>query len=84
MTGRVQGVGFRWWLRERARKLGLRGWVRNLADGRVEIIAAGLPEALDELERLAKEGPPGAVVAGVSREKAASFFELPFPFAIRT
>jgi len=49
--GLVQGVGFRWFVKSRAEALQVRGWVRNLPDGSVEICAAGSPEALQELHR---------------------------------
>lgn len=84
VRGRVQGVGFRWWLRERARELGLSGWVRNLPDGTVEVVAAGPRAAMQRLERLVESGPPGAAVAEVVREDLTASSELPFPFTIRT
>ncbi|HWP03965.1 MAG TPA: acylphosphatase [Gemmatimonadaceae bacterium] len=84
VRGKVQGVGFRWWLRERARELGLRGWVRNLPDGTLEVVAAGPRAAMQRLERLVQSGPPSAVVAEVVREDLTASSELPFPFAIRT
>lgn len=62
VTGIVQGVGFRWFVRERARRLGLAGWVRNLPDGTVEVMAAGDPGQLDLLRGELKRGPTGAVV----------------------
>jgi acylphosphatase len=62
VRGHVQGVGFRWWTRCRARELGLVGWARNLEDGRVEILAQGPREACDQLLRLLSlPGPPGRV-----------------------
>ncbi|EWT00140.1 acylphosphatase [Intrasporangium oryzae NRRL B-24470] len=57
VRGRVQGVGFRWWTRARALELGLVGHARNLADGRVEVVAQGSPEALARLETLLREQP---------------------------
>ncbi|HKO16627.1 MAG TPA: acylphosphatase [Gemmatimonadaceae bacterium] len=63
--GRVQGVGFRWFVLERARELGISGWVRNRADGCVEVAASGQVEALERLRRFLQEGPPGAHVAQV-------------------
>jgi acylphosphatase len=74
ITGRVQGVGFRWWVRRRAEGLGLTGWVMNAPDERsVELVAEGPPDALDELERLVRHGPSGAVVDAVdARREAAS------------
>lgn len=63
VTGRVQGVGFRWWVRTVAARLSLTGWVTNLDDERsVELVAEGTPAALTELERLLHQGPSGAVV----------------------
>jgi acylphosphatase len=70
ITGRVQGVGFRWWVRRHADGLGLTGWVMNANDERaVELVAEGAVEALDELERLIQHGPPGAVVEAVERQR---------------
>ncbi len=57
VRGRVQGVGFRWWTRSRALELGLRGWARNLPDGRVEVLAQGDPAACDRLLALVEESP---------------------------
>lgn len=65
VRGRVQGVGFRWYVRELARKLGLSGWVRNCPDGAVEIAAEGSEESLQRLQRELRIGPPGAVVSSV-------------------
>jgi acylphosphatase len=66
VTGRVQGVGFRWWVRSAADRLGLTGWVMNGNDERsVELVAEGSAGALDELEGLLREGPPGAAVEQV-------------------
>jgi acylphosphatase len=62
VSGMVQGVCFRASARERARALGLTGVVRNLSDGRVEIIAEGPKDKLDALSRWARRGPPGARV----------------------
>jgi acylphosphatase len=65
VSGRVQGVGFRWWTRSQAVRLGLDGSVRNAADGSVEVFARGEQEALAELRRLLATGPSGARVDGV-------------------
>jgi acylphosphatase len=65
VTGRVQGVGFRWWTRLQARHLGIEGTVRNTADGSVEVHARGEAAALDDLRRRLSSGPPGAHVASV-------------------
>ncbi|HMC56437.1 MAG TPA: acylphosphatase [Gemmatimonadaceae bacterium] len=62
VTGIVQGVGFRWFARERARRLGLDGWVRNLADGSVEVLATGESGQLQLLRDELQRGPDGAVV----------------------
>jgi acylphosphatase len=63
--GRVQGVGFRWWTRDQARRLGLTGTVRNAPDGSVEVQVCGTPDAVREMGRLLQEGPPLARVDGV-------------------
>lgn len=62
VRGRVQGVGFRYTFRERALRAGVRGWVRNLADGRVEALLQGPASAVDEVLAFARGGPPGARV----------------------
>ncbi len=62
VTGMVQGVGFRWFVRERARRLGLKGWVRNLPDGSVEVAASGDPGQLELLKEELQRGPRGADV----------------------
>ena len=73
VSGRVQGVGFRAATRAEARALGLAGSARNLADGRVEVLAEGLPAALDALQDWLHRGPPLASVEQleVSAEPAA-------------
>ena len=71
VMGRVQGVGFRWWVRSAADRLGLTGWVMNSADERsVELLAEGPAAALDELERLLEHGPPGAIVDRVEASRS--------------
>jgi acylphosphatase len=62
ISGRVQGVGFRMFVRRLAAELKLKGWVRNLRDGRVEAWAQGPLPMLEEFETLLKDGPPNAVV----------------------
>jgi acylphosphatase len=69
VTGRVQGVGFRWSVRRRAQHLGLSGYAANRADGTVEVEAEGTPSHLDELEEFLHMGPPGAGVAEVSARR---------------
>lgn len=65
IEGRVQGVGFRWWSSREAGRLGVRGWVRNLPDGAVELHGAGAASSLEELERRLARGPAGARVETV-------------------
>ncbi|MEJ2203086.1 MAG: acylphosphatase [Gemmatimonadota bacterium] len=67
VSGRVQGVGFRWWTQRTGRALGLGGHVRNLPDGSVEVHARGPAQSLDAFERALKEGPPAARVHEVLR-----------------
>jgi acylphosphatase len=65
VSGRVQGVGFRYFAQAVASREGLHGWARNLPDGRVEISAEGDREALDRFEHAVRHGPPGARVDDV-------------------
>lgn len=69
ISGRVQGVGFRWAAAEAARGLGLRGAVRNLRDGRVEAVLDGDPAAVDEMVGWLHHGPPTATVESVEVEE---------------
>ncbi|APH56386.1 Acylphosphatase [Granulibacter bethesdensis] len=62
ISGVVQGVGYRAWLRSRAEALGLSGWVRNRLDGRVEALIAGDIAAVEELIRACRTGPSAARV----------------------
>lgn len=66
IRGRVQGVGFRHFIRVRAAALGLVGWVSNEPDGSVSVIAEGPRDVLKSLERLLHEGPSGARVEDVA------------------
>jgi acylphosphatase len=69
VRGRVQMVGFRYFVVERARALGLTGWVRNGEDdSTVEVVAEGEPDALRQLEEALRAGPPHARVEEVERE----------------
>jgi len=63
--GRVQGVGFRWFVQERGRQLGLSGFVRNREDGTVETEAHGSRPALETFLGALRHGPPGANVTEV-------------------
>ncbi|MDD2666253.1 MAG: acylphosphatase [Methanocellales archaeon] len=65
IIGRVQGVFFRSFVESEATSLDIRGWVRNLRDGRVEVLAEGDKDALDELLRRIREGSPRARVEKV-------------------
>jgi acylphosphatase len=66
VRGTVQGVGFRWFVREKARRWGLTGWVQNRPDGSVEVAADGAQESLDGLLRDIWVGPPGSRVEDVA------------------
>ena len=77
VTGRVQGVGFRWWVRRQAVALNLTGWVMNADDERsVELVAEGEPAALDELERSVRIGPSGSRVESVRAERGPASGEF--------
>lgn len=65
VSGRVQGVGFRAYAREEARRVGVTGWVRNLSDGSVELFIQGTEKDVNEMVSWCYQGPPHAFVTGV-------------------
>ena len=82
IRGRVQGVWYRGSAREIAWRLGLTGWVRNLADGSVELVAEGKVSALNSLKAWCREGPPLARVHDVFEEQLTPCGE-PESFEVR-
>jgi len=70
ISGRVQGVGFRWFVEREAAQLGLAGWVRNCDNGDVEVMATGTPDQLRSLRQKLQQGPRAARVDYVSEAKA--------------
>src|SRR5262245_32745815 len=71
VRGRVQGVGYRWFVQKSAGDLKLAGYARNLDDGRVEVYAVGTPEQLNELTGLLWKGPRMSAVRGVEEQESA-------------
>jgi len=71
IKGRVQGVGFRWYVHREAGALGLNGWVRNTEDGHVEVVAAGEVEQLSELQAALHKGSRGSRVDAVIEHELA-------------
>jgi acylphosphatase len=65
ITGRVQGVGFRFYMQRKARELGVTGWVRNRRDGAVEAVIQGEPDVVESMTAWTRRGPPSAVVTEV-------------------
>ena len=82
VVGKVQGVGFRWFVREAARRANVGGWVRNRADGAVEIAATGNDQAIHDLIAAVRIGPPGARVDRVGDLAVDGLDELPRPFTV--
>ena len=82
VIGRVQGVGFRWFVREAARRGNLAGWVRNRAEGTVEIAASGPDDAIADLLDAARSGPAGARVDRVAELPVHDLEDLPRPFTV--
>lgn len=82
VVGRVQGVGFRWFVRQEARRLGVAGWVRNLADGSVELETAGEDMAVERLLQHVRVGPDAADVTEVLISDAQAVGSVPYPFSI--
>jgi acylphosphatase len=70
ISGQVQGVGYRFFAQNAARELRIRGWARNLDDGRVEILAVGTARQLEDFEGELRVGPPRADVRGIAVEQA--------------
>ena len=71
IQGRVQGVGFRWYVQREASQLELRGWVRNTEEGEVEVVASGAPEELDKLRAKLRQGPRGSRVDRLNEHQLA-------------
>ena len=84
LTGKVQGVGFRWFVREQARRCDLAGWVRNNPDGSVELHVSGDDDCVERFRTAVRSGPPGARVDRVDEIPPAGPGEasdgLPYPF----
>ena len=83
ISGRVQGVGFRYFVQSIAIHESLSGWVRNLDDGRVETAAIGEDAAMDRFERAIRQGPPGARVDAVTVDDTFPMSEHAKGFHIR-
>jgi len=83
IRGRVQGVGFRWFVMREAERLKLGGYVQNLPDGSVEVVSQGPETALEVLEAHLKRGPSHARVDDVARLQAPLEVDLPRSFDIR-
>jgi acylphosphatase len=81
--GRVQGVGFRWWVWRQATRLGLHGLARNLRDGSVEVIVEGSASSLADLERVLAQGPPAAQVERVEKSDIPHEVAIPKGFDIK-
>lgn len=83
VRGRVQGVGFRWFVQDAARRLGLAGWVRNEPDGSVSAEAEGPRDVVERLIAATRSGPPGARVTTVAVDWIEPRGEPDGTFAIR-
>ena len=74
ISGRVQGVGFRFHMERKARALGVAGWVRNRRDGSVEATVQGAPEAVEAMIEAARRGPRSSVVTDVRVSEAGGSY----------
>ncbi len=66
ISGKVQGVGYRFWTLQQAKKLGIVGWVKNLPDSRVEAVLMGNHSSIETMVKLCESGPPPAKVDNIS------------------
>lgn len=82
VTGRVQGVGYRWFARHTAGALGVNGWVRNMPDGSVLLEVAASGDTLDRFATALREGPPGATVVDVRVSERTDPSPLPDRFLV--
>ena len=82
VVGKVQGVGFRWFVCDRAASLGLAGWVRNTSDGDVEVAASGDASELEAITRMVGRGPSAARVDAVHQISPPPGTRYPTPFQI--
>ena len=82
VSGQVQGVGYRYFARDAAQKIGMGGYVRNLLDGRVEVYAIGTAEQFDKLVADLRRGPRHAYVEDVAVENAELFPDFASTFTI--
>ena len=78
VSGRVQGVGFRWFTRSEALGLGLSGWARNLKNGSVEVLVDGSKAALSKMASSLSQGPPASKVDSVGQEEGGEKVNLGF------
>ena len=75
VSGRVQGVGYRYQMERKARDLGVAGWVRNRFDGTVEAMVQGTPEAVDAIIAWARQGPRSALVTDVKVSEGSGEYD---------
>jgi len=83
VRGRVQGVGFRWFVWREAERLGLGGFARNLRDGTVEVVSQGPNDTLDQFEQALRRGPSGARVDALEQRDVPAELEVPNSFDIK-
>ncbi|GLI28242.1 acylphosphatase [Agromyces rhizosphaerae] len=82
VTGMVQGVGYRWWTRAEAQRLGVSGWVKNRLDGRVEAEAEGDEQAVAALVDWMRGGPPSATVTAIETAEVPPTGETGFRISV--
>jgi acylphosphatase len=83
ITGRVQGVGFRWFALKEAQAMGVMGWVANTADGAVEAVGLATPETLDLFQAALAKGPPSSRVTRIVTENVPHDFVESKSFTIK-